>query len=215
LAAALKPYAVIFFPYFALQKRWKALTSGMITFCLTLLAPALIYGWRGNLTVLQEWRSSLAASTPALLSSQDNVSLMGFLSKWTGSQNLSLVFYALALAALAGIILFLMRLGAHVPQAFLLDCFLLLALIPLLSPLGWDYTFLATAPAVMLVCGHFSSFPPSVRIVVVLNFLIIALSLYDLMGREFYSAFMSWSVLTINFLLLVGLLAYLRVRGYA
>ncbi|MEW5901925.1 MAG: glycosyltransferase 87 family protein [Acidobacteriota bacterium] len=215
LATALKPYAVIFFPYLAIQKKWRALASGVVVFCLALVAPVLFYGWGGNLTVLREWKSSLAASTPALLSSQDNVSLMGFLTKWTGRQRLSLALYALILVALALLIIFLIRLGKSLPRPILLDGFLLLALIPLASPLGWDYTLLAAAPAVMLICSHFPKFPRPWKMALVLNFLVIALSLYDLMGRTLYAAFMSWSVITLDFLVLIGSLVYLRVKGHA
>jgi hypothetical protein len=44
------------------------------------------------------------------------------------------------------------------------------------------------------------------------NFAIIALALYDTMGRTIYGAFMRWSVTTINFVLVILALAYLRMR---
>ena len=149
LATALKPYALVFFPYFALRKKWTALALGLAVLSLAIFAPALSYGWKGNLIVLGEWRSSLAASTPSLLSSQDNVSLIGFLMKRTHDQSVSLVVYGIILAALGGLVLFLLHRGSRLSQSTVLDGFLLLALIPLISPLGWDYTFLCAAPAVM------------------------------------------------------------------
>jgi alpha-1,2-mannosyltransferase len=215
LAAALKPYAVVFMPYFGLRKKWPALAAGLAVLALAILAPALFYGWKGNLIVLGEWRSSLAASTPPLLSSQDNVSLIGFLLKQTHDRSLSLAAYVILLAALSGLVLFLVRRGGRLSRPAVLDGFLLLALIPLISPLGWDYTFLSTAPAVILVCRHFDKYRPFFKAFLILNFLVISLSLYDIMGRSLYASFMSLSVITVDFLALVGYLAYLRVKGYA
>jgi hypothetical protein len=175
----------------------------------------LFYGWRGNLIVLGEWRSSLSASTPSLLSSQDNVSLIGFLMKRTADRSLALLLYGVILAALAGLVLFLVTRGKTVSRAAVLESFVLLALIPLASPLGWDYTFLSSAPAVMLVCRHFDKYRLFWKGFLVFDFLIIALSLYDILGRRFYAAFMSASVITLAFLALLGYTAYIRIRGYA
>ncbi len=215
LAGALKPYALIFFPYFVLRKKWLCLTASLAVFGLAILAPSFFYGIKGNFAVLREWQASLSASTPALFSTQDNVSLLGLLMKWTGRQSLSLFFYLFFLAGLGLLSLFVMAKGKSVPRAALLDCFLLLTLIPLISPLGWDYTFLSSAPAVMLVLYHFDKYRPFWRVLLGVNFAIIALSLYDLLGREIYASFMKLSIITINFIVLVEYIFYLRFRNHA
>jgi hypothetical protein len=215
LAAALKPYAVIFFPYFVLGGRWAALGSGLAVIAAAVFAPVLFYGWKGNLIVLGEWKTSLSASTPALLSSQDNVSLTGFLMKRMQDQTLALVLYGVVLAALAGLVVILVIRGKRVPRSSVLDGFFLLALIPLASPLGWDYTFLSAAPAVMLVCRHYGKYRRFWQGFLVFNFLIISLSLYDILGQRLYARFMSASIITVAFLALLGYLAYLRFKGDA
>jgi hypothetical protein len=215
LSTALKPYAAVFFPYFAFRKKWSAVATGLAVLGLAIFAPALFYGWKGNLLVLGEWRSSLTASTPSLLSSQDNVSLVGFLMKRTHDLDLSLTLYGIILAALIGLVLFLLHRGARIRQSGVLEGFLLLALIPLVSPLGWDYTFLSSAPAVMLICRHYDKYRRFWRGFLIFNFLVISLSVYDLMGRGLYTTFMSASVITLNFLALLAYLAYLRIKGYA
>src|SRR4030042_1915842 len=90
--------------------------------------------------------------------SQDNVSLIGFLMKRTNDHSLALILYGAVLAALAGLVLLLVVKGKKVSRPSILDGFFLLALIPLASPLGWDYTFLSSAPAVMLICRHYDKF---------------------------------------------------------
>lgn len=215
LATALKPYAAVFFPYFAVRKKWLALLSGLGVLGLAAFAPALFYGWKGNLVVLGEWKSSLAASTPSLLAAQDNISLLAFLMKRTHDQSLSLAIYGVILAAFAGLVLYLIHRGKLVSRPAVLDGFLLLALIPLISPLGWDYTFLSATPALMLIFRHCDKYRPFWRGVLIVNSLVICLSLYDLMGRESYAAFMASSVITLVFLVFMGYLAYLRIKGYA
>jgi hypothetical protein len=215
LATALKPYAIIFLPYFILRKKGGALASGLVVLILAFLAPAIFYGLQGNIEVLDEWQSSLRASTPSLFSSQDNISVIGFLTKWTGRPDASLAIYLIALAGLGLLVLFLFLRKVKVSERILLECFLLLALIPLISPLGWDYTLLSSTPAVMLILVHFDKYRSFWKAVLCLNFAVIALSLFDLLGRNLYASFMSWSIITVNFLILIGYLVYLRIKGHA
>ena len=215
LATALKPYALIYLPYFVLQKKWLTAARGFLVLGVAILSPALFYGPKGNLVVLGEWRSTLSASTPGLFTTQDNVSLMGFLTKWTGRHDLSLILYAIVLAGLAGLVLAVIRLGGKSERPHVLEGFLLLALIPLISPLGWDYTMLSAAPALMLVVSHLDKYPRPARVFLFINFAVIAFSLFDLMGRALYDKFMSWSVITVCFMILIGYLSYLRLRSYA
>ncbi len=215
LATALKPYALIFYPYFIIRKKWLCLAVSTAVLGLGVFAPSLFYGIRGNFTVLKEWQASLAASTPSLFTTQDNVSILAFFVKWTRSQTLSFLFYFFVLTALGLLLLFLFIRGKAVPRPGLLDCFLLLALIPLISPLGWDYTFLSSAPAVMLILYHVDKVRPFWRVLLFVNFAVIALSLYDLMGRDVYASFMTLSIITISFIVLVGYISFLRLKGHA
>ena len=210
LATALKPYALIFFPYFLLKKKWYSVWPGFLFLTLSLFMPTPFYGLPGNMVVLREWTTSLSRSTPALLNSQDNVSLPAFLVKSTGDQRISTLIFAAGLGCLAFLAFIFIRKGKQVASPLLCEAALLLILIPLISPLGWDYTFLSSILAVAVVIKDFHFFPKAARIVLVCNFLVIALSIYDLLGQKLYAVFMAWSVLTINFFVLVAALFYLR-----
>jgi len=212
LGTALKPYALIFFPYFIVKKKWKSLLSGIGILLMALLAPSLFYGFQGNMLVIKEWASTLSQSTPSLIASQDNISILAFFAKWTGSQNIALVFSGVMIALLAFLVLFLVLKGKEIPRASVLECSGLLILIPLVSPLGWDYTLLISVLGIMIIINNFFSYTKLWRGVLVVNFCIVSLSLYDIMGRELYATFMSWSVITINFLVIIGYLAFLRLR---
>ncbi len=212
LGTAMKPYALIFFPYFIVKKKWKSLLSGIGILLVALLAPSLFYGFQGNLLVIKEWASTLSQSTPSLITSQDNISIVAFFAKWTGSQNIALVLSGLVIALLAFLVLFLVLKGKEIPRASVLECSGLLILIPLVSPLGWDYTLLISVLGIMIIMNNYFRYTKLWRGVLVVNFCIVSLSLYDIMGRELYATFMSWSVITINFLVIFGYLAYLRLR---
>jgi hypothetical protein len=214
LATALKPYALVFLPYFPLKKKWQALAPGFLFLLLALMAPSLFYGFQGNWIELKEWISTLSKSSPPLFTSQDNISLMAFLMKWTGDRKLSLILFGIVIVLLAVYFLFVVLKGRKLPRSFVFESSILLLLIPLISPLGWDYTLLSSALGVTIIFYYFTRFPKFWRIVLGINFCVIAFSLYDLLGRNLYSTFMSWSVLTLNFLILIGSLSYLRMKSY-
>jgi hypothetical protein len=212
LATALKPYALIFLPYFLLKKKWKTVLSGLGFLLLTLLVPSVFYGFRGNMNLLKEWISTLSRSTPALLNSQDNISIIALFMKWTENQNISLLLSGLVISLLAILVLTVILIGRKIDRASVLECSILLILIPLISPLGWDYTLLMSVLGVTIVILNFYGYSKLWRGILVLNLFIITFSLFDVMGRDLYAMFMSWSVITINFVILLGFLMYLRFR---
>jgi alpha-1,2-mannosyltransferase len=215
LASAMKPYALIFLPYFVARRKFRPLASGLAVIAASLVVPAVFYGIRGSVTVLREWAESLSRSTPALFATQDNVSLMGFLVKWTGDVSLSSILLGTATALLAVVTLAAVLAGKRVDDPLPLDAALLLLYIPLLSPLGWDYTFLSSFPAVLLLVRLWNRFPPLGRAALAVNAAMIGLTVYDLLGRKLYAAVMAHSVPTFNFLAVAAALLYLRLKRAA
>jgi hypothetical protein len=177
-----------------------------------ILIPSLYYGLKGNLIVLNEWISTLSQSTPTLLTTWDNISIIAFFNKWTGDPKLSLVLTVIFLSILAFLVLLLMILGKSVEKSTVLECSVLLILIPLASPLGWDYNLLMSILGITIIVHFFPYYTKIWRIVLVCNFIIIFFSVYDIIGKDLYSTFMSLSLTTLNFLVLIGYLTYLRVK---
>jgi hypothetical protein len=212
LALALKPHSLIFLPYFIVKKNWRALSSGLGVLIFSFLVTSLFYGFRQYLTVFKDWASQLSRTTPYLFTSQDNISVMALFMKWTGNRSLSYVLGGVVIILLAFLVLAVVLKGRGVVRAPVLECSILLILIPLVSPLGWDYTLLVSVLGVMLILQNFFRYPRLWRGVLVVNFFIIAFSLFDIMGRELYAKFMSWSVITFNFLILIAYLSFLRFK---
>jgi hypothetical protein len=206
---------VIFAPWLATRRRRAALltmTAGVIA---VLLLPALRYGWDGNVQLLGEWwRTVTATSAPNLLN-PDNVSLSAMYAKWIGPSSTAPI-----LAAVTGAILLLLagvviagRGQLKTPDT--LEACLLLMLIPLLSPQGWDYMFLIATPAVMLLIDELSSLPRELRYVTIASIGGVALSIFDLMGREAYATFMRLSLITVFMMIEYVALVTLRFRRAA
>ena len=215
VSTALKPYAVVFFPYLILKNRWKAAGAGILTLGLALLLPSLYYGWEGNISVHQEWYATLSQSTPHLLDTQDNVSFFALFLKWTGSRSLAVPLAIAAIAALALVVFWAIMKGRGRTGTTFLEGAVLLTCIPLVSPLGWDYNLLMSLPLLMILLCHFRDFSPWARVVLVVNLIVVSITFYDFIGPAGYNAFMAGSVTTLSFLLILGFGFWLRLRRLA
>jgi Glycosyltransferase family 87 len=212
LAIVVKPYAAVFMPWLALRPNraaFAAMAAGLVA---ALVLPTAMYGWTGNLRLLSDWWTVVTSSTPPNLTNQDNVSIAAMFTKWlgpeSGASTLSLLLGFILLALTAVVVA--ARRGIREPDP--LEASLLLMLIPLLSPQGWDYVFLISTPAVMLLINELSSLPQNLKIATIASIALAALSIYDLMGREGYATFMALSAITICFLVEVAALITLRFR---
>jgi len=216
LATSLKPYSLIFLPLFLLRRSWKIIGSALLFFILSFLMPALFYGLRGNLIVHHEWLSHLKASTPPLLSSQDNISLFALFYKWFGPKIPVWTLGLLTIALLAAVMFLAVIKAKNMSSPVILESAALLLLMPLVSPLGWDYTLFSSSLAVSLLLNHFHSFPRLGRYFLGFVFILIAFMIFDLLGRQFYSfLMMKISLPTLLFLIVLAYLLWLRFKGKA
>ncbi len=213
LITAIKPYGLIFVPYLILKRRFLAALAALAGMTVLAVAPALRYGWRGAWGLYEAWRVSLGRSTPALLTSNDNVSLAGFWAKHLGVES---PWLAPAIVLTAGLVLaamaFASRHGASDRRALLVDVSVLMIVMPLFSPLGWDYVFLWSTPGVMALIATWPGKGLTGRIGIAGTLALIGGTVYDIVGRSLYRQFMASSVLTPVFLLVIGMLLVERRR---
>jgi hypothetical protein len=210
LAAFVKPYALIVAP-------WLAVTYGLmpLTWCggvilAGLAAPALVYGWTGNLSLLSAWWQAVSTTTPANLLGADNISVAAMWAKWigAGSEATSLtLIIALALLIVAGVV-WADRSRLASPEY--LEVALLMLLVPLLSPQGWDYVLLLATPAVMLIVDRWGDLDRAWQAVAGASLALMCLTIFDLMGRALYGRFMALSVVSVAAIGVALVLARLR-----
>lgn len=217
LAAAtiVKPYAILFLPYLVWRRRVPALAAFTSVLAAALLLPAARYGFAGNLLLLQEWWTTVTTSTAPNLAGQDNISIAGMYAAWFGIGRTASALSAVtggALLVASGLAIARQTKTAH-PEYF--DVALLLFLIPLLSPQGWDYVLLLSTPAVLLLLDRLAAFAPAPRWVLLACLGLAGLTFWDALGREGYKALMMSRAITVGALIQVALLIRLRYRHAA
>src|SRR5450759_955950 len=215
LAVVVKPYAVLFAPWLVTRRNRTAFVSMATGLLVLLLLPIARYGWDGNLRLLGEWWQTVTSTTTPNLTNSDNVSLSAMFTRWMGPDSPAPI-----LAATTGGILLMLAAVVMAGRGSLtapdtLEGSLLLLLIPLLSPQGWDYVLLVGTPAVMLLVNDLSSLPRGLRVATIVAIAGIALSIYDLMGRAAYATFMALSLITVFVVIEVAALVALRFRRAA
>lgn len=215
LAIVVKPYAVIFMPWLVGRRDVRALAASMAGLAAVLVLPSLAYGVDGAIALHRDWWKTVTESTAPNLLNADNVSVAAMYAKWMGPGRtaalLALGTACVLLAAAAAVVLLRTRVAA--PDG--LEAAMLLTLIPLLSPQGWDYVFLASTPAVMYLVNYERGLAGPLRMVTIAALALVAFSLYDVMGRRAYGLFMALSLVTVCYLVIVAALVALRVRRVA
>ncbi|MCP4685231.1 MAG: DUF2029 domain-containing protein, partial [bacterium] len=188
LAIALKPHALIFLPYLAIRREWRGCLTAIGVLVGAMLLPVLRYGPQGFLDLLVSWKNTVSGSTPALLTNPDNVSIFGAWAKWLGPEpstsSMIIAGTVLALLGIAAVIYSWRVLTETVPErirsrALAVEGSILLMLIPLLSPQGWDHVFLAATPGVLILLTSWGQLERWKRWVLGVDLAVIGLTIYD------------------------------------
>ena len=215
LAIIVKPYAVIFLPWLAATRNIGALAVAAFSTIGAIILPALVYGFDETWTLHVEWWHTVSASTAPNLLNADNVSLAAMFAKWLGRGQAAQALTVVAGGVLALVAADVVRRRENRPDSAGLEAALLLTLIPLLSPQGWDYVFLLATPAIVFFVNYADRLPLALRSATAVALATAAFSLFDVMGRRAYGTFMALSIITICFLVVIGALYALRVRRIA
>lgn len=215
VAAFVKPYALILLPWLAFTYGLSAALSCGVVLVLGLLLPVVRYGWSGNLTLLAEWYRTVTVSTAPNLTNPDNISLAAMWAKWIGpgatAAGMTVVSSAGALGLVAAV--WLRRLRVSSPDY--LEFALIMILIPLLSPQGWDYLLLLATPAVVCLMDRWHETSTGWRVVSGVALILMSFTLFDLMGRSLYANFMARSIVTVAAAGLAVSVAQLRWKELA
>jgi hypothetical protein len=215
LAIVVKPYAVIFVPWMVARGKLASTAAVCAGFVAVLLLPAVVYGVSGDIALHQDWWHMVTSTTAPNLTTYDNVGLAAVFFRYLGpGETSAYAAYAtglVLLAVAAGV--FLARRGISFPEG--LEGGLLLTLIPLLSPQGWDYVFLIATPAIVYIINYEDLLPLPLRVLTGATLVTIGLSLFDVMGRTAYYAFMRLSGISICFGIVIGIMCVIRARRIA
>jgi hypothetical protein len=213
LSIVLKPYGALLVPWLVIRRRPRSIGAASLGLAVAALLPAAIYGFDRNVALHRDWWHTVVATTAPNLLNPDNVSWLAMYTRWMGEGRpaalLTLVTTACALGAAWSV--WRARRDVSAPDG--LEGALLLLLVPFVSPQGWDYVLLVSTPAVMYVISAQDRLPGALRWPAVAALAAIGLSIYDVMGREAYRAFMTMSGVTLCGFVVMAALVALRHRG--
>jgi len=100
-------------------------------------------------------------------------------------------------------------------QPLYLEFGLLMLLVPLLSPQGWDYVLLLAAPALFLLFDRWPSVGVTWKAATALAVFLVSFTIFDVLGRTAYIRMMELSVVTLGGVLMAICLTHLRWRSLA
>jgi len=215
VAAFVKPYALILLPWLAVGYGAVPILAAGAVVATGLLLPAVVYGWSGNLDLLVSWYATVTGTTGSNLLNNDNVSFAAMWAKWIGPGTTAAVLAA-ATATLALVLVALVwRRRRALAEPEYLEWALLMLLIPLISPQGWDYVLLLGTPAVVCLVDRWRLVSLEWKIFFGAALALLGLTIFDLMGRARYDRFMAWSLISVAAVAVAGALAHLRWRRLA
>lgn len=215
MAALVKPYALVLVPWLAVRYGAAAGGPAAAVFLTGLVMPAVPYGWSGNLQLVADWWGTVRASTGPNLLGADNVSFAAMWAKWIGPGSAAAALAATTGTLSVGLVILVWLRRWSVAEPDYLEWAMLMLLIPLLSPQGWDYVLLLGTPAVVLMADRWREVAPRWRVFFAATLVLLGLTIFDLMGRALYARFMALSLVTVAAICVLVSLAHLRARQLA
>ena len=94
-----------------------------------------------------------------------------------------------------------------------LEYALLMLIVPLLSPQGWDYVLLLGTPAVVFLLDRWPDMSRPWRIVTAVALTLMGLTIFDLLGRVLYGHVMALAVVSVAAIGAAVSVAHLRWKG--
>ncbi len=210
-----KPYSIIVLPWLPIALGPRGVLSALAMLAVGLVLPAAGYGWQGNLDLILGWYRTVTDTTASTLLAAENVSLATMWAKWLGEGQAATWLAVATTIAGFGVAAWTILQRRRVPSPLYLEFGLLMLLVPLVSPQGWDYVLLLATPAVLCVVDRFRDLTPPWRVATAAALGLMSFTIFDLLGRALYSGLMAINIVSVSALTLVVCLAHLRSRALA
>lgn len=212
-AAFIKPYALLLLPWLGFTYGGGAALSAVSVIVAGLVLPAFVYGWSGNVDQLLGWFATVSGTTEGTLLGADNVSLASMWAKWIGIGAPATALATVTTGAALGLVATVWVRRREIANPDYLEFALLLLLIPLLSPQGWDYVLLLGTPAVVCLLDRWSEVSRGWKVATVVSLVLMGLTIFDVMGRTLYARFMAMSIVSVAALGAAVALSHLRWKA--
>jgi hypothetical protein len=180
-----------------------------------LALPAAVYGWTGNLDQMAAWYRTVTTTTAPNLLIPENVSLATMWAKWIGPGLAATRLAVLTIAALVALTLWVVVQRRRAREPSYLEFGLLMLLVPLISPQGWDYVLLLAMPAILCLADRWRDLALPWRAGVAAGIGLMSFTIFDLVGRWLYTHLMAINIISVSAIALAVGLAHLRWRSLA
>jgi hypothetical protein len=213
MAAFIKPYALLLLPWLGFSYGSLAALYALSVLVIGLVLPAVVYGWSGNVDQLVGWFTAISSSTESTLLGADNVSIAAMWAKWFGMGAPATALATVTTGAALGLVATVWVRRREIANPDYLEFALLLLLIPLLSPQGWDYVLLLGTPAVVCLLDRWSEVGREWKVVTAASLALMGLTIFDVMGRTLYARFMALSIVSVAAIGAAVALSHLRWKA--
>jgi hypothetical protein len=214
-ATFVKPYGVLFVPWLVTVGGLTAALSWTAIFALGVALPATVYGWHGNIDQLTGWYHTVTDTTPENLMYGQNISVTAMWTKWLGLGPAAVALGMITGFTLVAVVVWVWSRRARVAKPAYLEFALILILVPLLSPQGWDYMLLLATPGVACLLDRFRGVSRPWRIVTGTWLAVIGFTIFDLVGRLANDFVAQRGLISVGVIVLIVSLAHLRARSLA
>ena len=218
----IKPYGLIFLPYYLLKKKFKPIVIFIVFTAGIALTPAAIYGWHGSIIQHGFWLRELSVelSDKRDLLASANHTIFSIMARYTPlrlihwSGHSTLIFQVTIIILLAGLFLYLMRRGKGLSDSSMLESGFLIALIPTLAATSHNaYGFFELI--VVLIIFKWHELNKIEKALALAGFIFTGGNMYDLVGLKAWQVINNLSIIAIGGLLLLAVVALIRKRRLA
>ncbi|MDB5261602.1 MAG: hypothetical protein JWQ14_883 [Adhaeribacter sp.] len=216
----IKPFGLIFLPYFFLKKKYLSLGFTILLVLILGLLPLIFYPGLADFKALYlSWFRELAIELAAKqgLLQEGNHTIFSVLGRYTPLKLLLIdakaarIFQLIILAGIGVLLLYFIRKGRSLPQPAVAEGAVLIGLIPLFAFTSLN-AFLFLLPCIVFLLYHFGHLPTGGKIALVLSCVLIGGNIRDLVGAAAFKVLENHSVYSFGALTLLVLMFYLRLK---
>lgn len=212
-AVFVKPYALLLLPWLLFRQPRAAIVAAGLAILVGLALPLMTYGWAGNLALLEGWFRTVTDTTAPNLFHPDNVSVASMWAKALGGGALASGLGVVSAVALFAGACWMWRRAPGSDSSAYLEVGVVMLLMPLLSPQGWDYVLLLGTPVVAGVIDRWRDLPIGARQFFIGAAIVFALPIRLFMSVDAYNAVMSTAIVSVAAVVAAGLGMTLRARA--
>jgi Glycosyltransferase family 87 len=214
----LKPFSLIFLPWFFLRKKWKTIGYFLGSIILLGLIAVLLFGPRTVSSQYHGWiqELSIELSHKQDLLAKENHTVFSIVARYTPLRFTPIVttyahYYQLSVLFIIGLLfLYILKKAPGPPHRnFVLEGAFLINLIPLLSFTSHN-AFGFVELSVILMLYYFKQLPRWLKITAIAGMVLSGGNIYDIVGKKLWGVFNDASLVGIGGLVLLISLACVR-----